>query len=284
MPFVTPTEIFARLPKEQKCAVGAFNAHNMEYAEGIVKAAELEKAPVIMMMSEASLQYAGMEMLTNICLTVAKASSVPVAVTLDHGKSPECIDYCLAHGISVMVDGSGFPFEENVAFTRTIVERAHKAGLSVEGELGSLTGTEDGEEERAAKLTNPEEALQFAKLTGVDALAISIGNCHGLYVGTPKIEIDRLKKVKALVGELPVVMHGGSDLPVDVSKAAIAEGIRKFNVGTDLKYAFSNQLRETLNQEPMPFQPWDNLSAARDAVCRLTRAKITLFGSNGTAW
>mgnify|MGYP005836109827 FL=1 len=135
----------------------------------------------------------------------------------------------------------------------------------------------------AERMTDPEAAGEFAKLTGVDALAISIGNCHGLYVGTSKLDIDRLIKIRGLVNGTPIVLHGGSDLPEELSKRAINEGIRKFNVGTDLKYALCNSLKETLNKDPMPFQPPHLLGLARDAVCEVARQKIRLFGSSGMA-
>jgi fructose-bisphosphate aldolase, class II len=281
MALFSPQELFDNLPPG-KFAIGAFNVHDMEYTQAVIKAAEAEKSPVILMIGEPMISFAGLDMLANICLFAARNCNVPVAVTLDHGKSMTNIDKCIELGISVMFDGSCLPFEENLKLTKEIVSKAHHAGLSVEGELGSIGGSEDGETVSSEKMTDPIVAAEFVKQTGVDILAISIGNCHGLYRGTPRLDIERLKKIMALVN-VPLVLHGGSDLPVDLSNQAINEGIKKFNVGTDLKYAFCNSLKQTLNQNPMPFQPPEVLGPAREAVFEVTRQKIRLFGSSGLA-
>lgn len=264
----------------QGCAVGAFNVHNMEYTQAVIQAAEAEDAPVILMIGEPMIPFAGLDMLAAICQHAAEATPVPVAIALDHGKTQANIDRCIELGICIMVDGSALSFEENVALTRDVVVRAHAKGLSVEGELGSLSGSEDGEEEVRQKMTDPAAAAEFAERTGVDILAVSIGNVHGLYQGTCHLDIDRLVEIRKQVN-VPLVMHGGSDLPQHLSTHAIREGIRKFNIGTDLKYAFSNTLKEVLGQAPMPFQPPQVLGPARDAAREVTREKIRLFGTGG---
>ena len=174
-------------------AIGAFNVHNMEYTQAVIQAAEMENAPVILMIGEAMIPFAGLDMLAAICLHAAKHTHIPVAVALDHGKKPSSIERCLELGISIMFDGSHFPFEENVNMTKAVCEQAHSLGLSVEGELGSIGGSEDGEATRLAMMTDPESAAEFVRLTGVDILAISIGNYHGLYKSPPKIDLERLK-------------------------------------------------------------------------------------------
>lgn len=263
-------------------AIGAFNVHNMEYTQAVVAAAEAENAPVILMIGEPMIPFAGLDMLSTICTFAARRSSVPVAVTLDHGHSMANIERCIELGLSVMFDGSKLPLEENIRLTREIARKAHDAGVSVEAELGSVGGSEDGEHVSEAAMTDPETAARFVEETGVDALAIAIGNCHGLYTSKPNLDLARLEEIKRLVN-VPLVLHGGSDLPEDICRAVIARGIKKFNVGTDLKYAFSSTLKRVLTQDPMPFQPPALLGPARDAVVQVTRQKIQLFGASGLA-
>jgi len=282
MPLFTPKEMYSGLPAGKTCAIGAFNVHNMEYTQAVVKAAEIENAPIVLMIGEPMIPFAGLDMLANICLFAAKRSAVPVAVTLDHGKSITNIEACIKLGISIMVDGSHLPFEENIRFTREFAEKAHSSGLSIEGELGSIGGSEDGDEVSPERMTDPTAAKEFVERTGVDSLAIAIGNCHGLYIKPPQLDIDRLIKIKKSVN-VPLVLHGGSDLPDEISRHAISEGIVKFNIGTDLKMAFCQSLKKTLNNEPMPFQPPAVLGPAREAAYETARKKISLFGSCGIA-
>lgn len=282
MPLLTTKELFEGIPANRACAIGAFNVHNMEYTQGVMAAAEEERAPVILMIGEPMIPFAGLEMLTTICRLAADTATVPVAIALDHGKDERNISRFIELGLSVMVDASHHSFEENVRITHDVVERAHAKSLSVEGELGSIGGSEDGEEEVRERMTDPSLAAEFVERTGVDILAVSIGNVHGLYRGRAKIDVDRLKTIRKTV-PVPLVMHGGSDLPTDVARSVIAEGMRKFNVGTDLKYAYSRAIKETMQREPMPFQPPEVMSAARSAVTAVTREKIQLFGSSGLA-
>jgi ketose-bisphosphate aldolase len=263
-------------------AVGAFNVHNMEYTQGVIKAAEMENAPVILMIGEAMIPYCGLDMIAAICQQAAQSTRVPVAIALDHGKKMENINSCLELGISVMFDGSHYPFEENIRLTAEVCQKAHQLGLPVEGELGNIGGSEEGEDVTPEMMTNPDAAEDYVNRTGVDILAIAIGNIHGLYKKPPHLDIERLKAIRRKVS-IPVVLHGGSDLPIEMSCEVIKEGISKFNIGTDLKYAFSRRLKEALNAEPMPFQPPHVMGPARDAVCEVARKKIQIFGSTGTA-
>ena len=281
VPLFSPSELFHMFPEEEY-AIGAFNVHNMEYTQAVIKAAEIEKAPVILMIGEAMLPFAGLEMLAHICKFAAQNSKVPVAVTLDHGKSLDNIKKSIELGLSVMFDGSGLSFEKNVELTRSVVEMAHRKGVSVEGELGCIGGSEDGEEARLSGMTEPKLAARFVELTGVDALAVSIGNAHGFYKSKPSLDFERLAKIKELV-KVPLVMHGGSDLPDEQAKRVIELGMKKFNVGTELKQVYSETLKQTLNQHPMPIQPPTVLEPAREAVTTLVRRKIKLFGSEGMA-
>lgn len=281
MTLLTTKEILT-IADQQRFAVGAFNVHNMEYTQGVIRAAELENAPVILMIGEAMIPFAGLDMLGTICLQAAHSTSVPVAIALDHGTKQENIDGCLDLGLSIMYDGSHYPFEENIRRTKEVVDQAHAAGQSVEGELGSIAGSEDGEEERLAFKTDPDLAAEFVQRTGVDILAISVGNVHGLYKGAPDIDVELLRVIRQKVA-VPLVMHGGSDLPLSVAEAVVNEGMSKFNIGTDLKYAFAETLRTTLVKGPDLFQPPHVLAPARDAVCAVSREKIQMFGSSGKA-
>lgn len=281
MTLLTTKEILT-IADQQRFAVGAFNVHNMEYTQGVISAAELENAPVILMIGEPMIPFAGLDMLGTICLRAAHSATVPVAIALDHGTKQENIDGCLNLGLSIMYDGSHYPFDENVRRTKDVVAQAHAVGQSVEGELGSIAGSEDGEEERLAMKTDPELAAEFVQRTGVDILAISIGNVHGLYKGDPDIDVDLLKVIRQKVA-VPLVMHGGSDLPLAVAEAVVNEGMSKFNIGTDIKYAFAETLRTILSDGPDLFQPPHVLAPARDAVCAVSREKIQMFGSSGKA-
>lgn len=281
MSFVTTKQLYELLPADQPMAIGAFNVHNMEYTQAVVQAAETTRMPVILMLGEPMLEFADLEMLSTIAKSAARRSSLPIAVTLDHGKNLENIRRCIELGISVMVDGSALPYEENVKLTKTVVEMARETGVSVEGELGSLSGIEDVENEATEFLTDPDLAAEFTARTGVDALAVAIGNCHGKYLRPPVLDIQRLRRIRERVA-VPIVLHGGSDLPLDMSREAIENGIRKFNVGTDLKYAFCEEMKRVLNRDPMPFQPPQTLGAARDAVYRVACDKIRLFQNGHT--
>lgn len=281
MSYVSVREAIASLPSDRACAVAACNVHNMEFAQAVAWAARDESAPVILMIGEAMIPFAGLDMLASICRRVADEVEVPVAVALDHGKNPDHVRRCIELGLSVMFDGSHLPFAENVARTAEFARMAHDAGVSLEGELGAIGGSEDDEEEVEAMKTDPALAIEFAERTGVDSLAISIGNRHGFYRTPPVLDAERLAAVRRAV-RVPLVLHGGSDVPESEIRKVIDAGIRKINVGTDLKFAFFDELRRRLTADPMPFQPPHVLAHGRDAVRRVTRGKIALFGSSGT--
>src|SRR5690554_1468984 len=190
------------------------------------------------------------------------------------------IDKSIQLRLSVMFDGSMLPSEENIQLTGEVVEKRRRAGVSVEGELGCIAGAEDTDTSHTQKMTAPKAAEEFIRRTGVDALAVSIGNCHGLYRGEPQLDLERLAAIKKLI-DIPLVLHGGSDLPEDQSIKAIEGGIKKFNIGTDLKYAFAQTTKEILSREPLTFQPPAYLGPAREAVYKVVRNKIRLFGSSG---
>ena len=283
MPLFTTKQLTEKtLNSTSNFSIPAFNVHNMEYTKAVIAAAEKENSPVILMLGEPIFHFADLDTIANIALFAAKNAKVPVAILLDHGKIPANIERCIELGISIMIDGSYLPFDENIAFTKKYVDMAHAKGLSAEGELGALSGSEDGEEEREQKMTNPEMAKIFVEATGIDMLAVSIGNAHGEYKFPPVLDYDRLKKIQEVV-DVPIVMHGGSDLPADSVEYLVQNGIAKFNIGTDLKIAFSTTLRDILLKNPIPYQPFDSLLYAMNAVEEVTRSKIKTFHSNGKA-
>lgn len=281
MALYTLTKLYQGLPAG-KYALGAFNVHNMEYTQAVIQAAEIEDAPVILMIGERLIPFAGLDMLSTICLFAARQTNLPVAVALDHGTSADIMDLCIAAGLSVMFDGSRLALEENIRMTREFAQKAHQAGVSIEAEIGHVGGAEDGEQMSADSMTDPQIAAQFVAETGVDALAVAIGNCHGFYRGTPALDIGRLAQIRQLV-EVPLVLHGGSNLPDAQVQQAIEQGIKKLNIGTDVKYAFAHTLKTVLNQDPMPFHPPEFLGVARDAVVEVVRQKIRLTRSCGLA-
>lgn len=278
MALVTLQEI---LPKRAgDYAVGAFNVHNMEYTQGVISAAEAEKAPVILMIGAPMIKYFGLGWMAAIGRYAAESASIPVALHLDHSRDFELIKRAIGCGFSsVMIDGSGLSFDDNVEVTKEVVEFASKAGVSVEGELGAIGGKEDNVETLAGKLTDPEEAREFVLATGVDALAVAIGNCHGLYKGEPNLDLERLASIER-AAKCPLVLHGGSDLPDDQVQEAIRHGIRKVNVATELKIAFRHGVEEALATSDS-FEVPDVLVPARKAVRELTQTKIRLLGSSG---
>lgn len=229
-------------------ALAAFSVYNMETTQAVVAAAERTGLPVLIQAGSSAFAHAGREPLAWIALEAATAASVPIGVHLDHCRDLDEIDACLKLGYtSVMFDGSRLPFEENVAQTRAAAKRAHAAGAWVEGELGGVPGDEDTSEAAlAAAMTDPAEAARFVAATGIDALAVAVGNVHGLAAGVTSIDLDRLGEIAAKVGPVPLVLHGGSGVDRDVLRAAAAAGVAKFNVNTELRRAFFDALDRDL--------------------------------------
>jgi len=251
----------------------------MEDVQGVVWAAEELGTPVIVMASESALKYAGVPYIAQLVRTAAEAVSIPIALQLDHGSSFEIAKACIECGFtSVMIDGSRLPFAENAALTRQVVELAHAHGVSVEAELGRVGGKEDDLEVAAqdAFLTNPDEAVEFVRQTGIDVLAPAIGTVHGLYKGEPKLDFARLREIARRV-DVPLVLHGGSDLPVDALQEAIRCGIAKVNIGTDLKYAVTNGVRAYLKENPEEYEPRKVFAAGREAAKQLVMEKLRIL-------
>lgn len=268
-----------------KYAVGAFNCNNMEIVQAIVAAAEAERSPVIIQASQGAIKYAGLDYVVALCNAAAKGATVPIALHLDHGTDMEQVIKCITGGFtSVMYDGSAKPFEENVAMTKKVIEIAQAAGVSTEAELGKLGGIEDhiNVSERDAMMTDPQEALRFVQETGVDSLAVAIGTAHGPYKLPPKLDFERLEKIRSLI-DTPIVLHGSSGVPAEDLIRAIKLGVRKVNIDTNIREAFCNTLRETLAQMPQEIDPRKILGPSREAMVKVIREKIQIFGSNGKA-
>jgi fructose-bisphosphate aldolase class II len=283
MALITTKQILT--PQPSGWAVGAFNVHNMEDVQAVVWAAEEAQAPVIILVSESALKHAGAAYIGSIVKAASERVNIPIALQLDHGRSYEVAVDCIKEGFSgVMIDGSHLPFAENVALTKKVVEVAHDFGVTVEGELGRVGGKEDhlNVASQDAFLTDPDQVVEFVESTGIDILAPAIGTVHGLYRGEPKIDFALLGKIRALV-HLPLVMHGGSDLPVAIIEQAIASGISKINVGTDIKYAVTDTIKEYFRDHPEEFEPRKVFGAAREQAKRVVGEKLLLFKAVGKA-
>jgi len=226
-------------------AVGAFNIYNLEGAKAVVAGAEELRSPVILQILPSALQL-GQRPLAAMCLTMAEEAMVEVAVHLDHCSSTEMLAFALQCGFSsVMADGSSLSYEENIQFTREIKILAKAQSRAVEAELGKLSGEEDGitVAEREAKMTDPDEAVDFVRKTQVDALAVCIGNIHGKYHQPPVLDFGRLATIAKRV-EVPLVLHGTSGLPDETITRAISLGVCKFNVNTEVRTAYMQVLGE----------------------------------------
>lgn len=266
-------------------AVGAFNINNMEIVQAIIEAAEETNSPVILQASQGGIKYAGIEYITALGKVAAEKAKVPVALHLDHGTDFEQVMLCIRYGFtSVMIDGSKHPLRENIELTKKVIDVAHAVGVSVEAELGKIGGTEDDitVDEMEATFTDPDEAKLFVEETGVDYLAVAVGTAHGVYKGEPKLDFDRIRKIKELVG-IPLVLHGSSGVPADSIKKAIEAGINKVNIDTDLRIAFTTAMKDFLKKNPDNIDPRKILTPAREAMKEVIKEKIILFGSNGRA-
>lgn len=284
MSLVTLREVLAQA-QEGNYAVGAFNANNLEIVQAIMAAAESQNSPVIIQASQGAIKYAGLEHISAMVRAAAATVSVPVVLHLDHGTDFDQVMRCIHAGFtSVMIDASQYPLAENIARVKKVVEVAQTVGVSVEAELGRIGGTEDqvSVSEAEAFFTDPKEAVHFVEETGVDALAVSIGTAHGPYKGEPKLDLERLSKIKELC-TLPIVLHGASGVPEDAIRAAIERGVCKINIDTELRQTFTARMRQVIAEKPAEIDPRKILGPAREALQQAVEAKMTLFGSKGQA-
>ncbi|HPT83716.1 MAG TPA: class II fructose-1,6-bisphosphate aldolase [Limnochordia bacterium] len=279
---VSGKELF-QAAKQGGYAVGAFNVNNMEIIQAIIEAAEEENSPVFLQASQGGLKYAGIEYIASLAKTAAEKAKVPVALNLDHGTSFAQVALCIRHGFSaVMIDGSQLPFEENIAITQKVVDMARPCGVSVEAELGKIGGVEDDISVSHAVFTDPDEAAEFVERTQVDALAVAIGTAHGVYKGEPKLDFERLEKIRNATN-IPLVLHGASGVPAEAIRKAVPLGICKINIDTELRQAFTKAVHEVVHNKPEEFDPRKLLGPAREAMKEVVKAKMRLFGSAGRA-
>jgi len=258
-------------------AVGLFNTTDTDVIEAAITAAEEMRSPIILGTAEVLLPYGDLKLIGPTMVSLAKSASVPVVVHYDHGLTFErCMEAIKIGFSSIMFDGSAGAADENLKATREIVKIAHAMGVTVEGEIGHVGEAVNDDESATDMYTTPQEALSFIEETGVDALAIAIGTAHGVYKTTPKLDIERLKQIRK-VTDTPLVLHGGSGLPVEDLKSTIREGIAKLNIFTDLYIA---GLR-VINEGGTDYHQvrTRKVQAIKDVVID----KIRLFGSEGRA-
>ncbi len=299
MPLVTSTEMFKKA-YEGKYAVGAFNVNNMEIIQGIIEAAKIEQAPLILQVSAGARKYASHIYLMKLVEAAVEDSGLPICLHLDHGEDFEICKACVDGGFtSVMIDGSKHSFEENIELTKRVVDYAHNKGVVVEAELGKLAGVEDAVKVAAADATytDPDQAVEFVERTGVDSLAIAIGTSHGAYKfkGKPELDFARLEKISNLLPNFPLVLHGASTVipsfveecnkyggqldgaqgvPEDMLLKAGTFGVCKINIDTDLRLAMTASVRKHLAEHPGDFDPRQYLKPARQAIQDMVAHKI----------
>ncbi|MCD8240999.1 MAG: class II fructose-bisphosphate aldolase [Lachnospiraceae bacterium] len=279
MPLVTLKEVLS-FAEEKKTAIPAFNIDNMEITQSIMKVCEEENYPVILAIGQAAIRDGKMPLLAACARVLAKRSPIPVVIHLDHGQNLDQVRQALDCGFtSVMIDGSRLPFEENVAVSREALKLARTKGATVEAELGCILGVEDDISHDADKpfLVRTEDVKAFNEAVRVDALAVGIGNAHGIYKGLPNLDFERLSEVND-ISDVPLVLHGGSGIPADMIQKAISLGIRKINVATEIRLSYIKGLQETVKSGDF----YTMSDAGKAAVAELARAKIRLF-KNGNA-
>ena len=283
MPLVTTKEMFQKAQAGQY-AVGAFNVENLEMVMAVIRAAEELNAPVIMQSTPSTVKYAGLDYYLAMAKAAAERASVPVAMHLDHGNTFELAMQALRTGYtSIMIDGSHGSFEENIALTRRVAEACLPSDISVEAELGKVGGKEDDlEAEHDSPYTDPQQAKEFVERTNVTSLAVAIGTAHGLYHGTPKLDLERLSAIHEVVS-IPLVLHGASGVPDDAVRESIKRGICKVNFATELRIAYSDGVKKYLAENPDGFDPKKYGAAGMENVTALVKEKICVCGSNGKA-
>ena len=243
---LVPSRILLQTAKGFGNAVAALNFYNAETLRAHINAANESEASIILQTTESTINYLGIEMIVAMAKAAAREIDRPVALHLDHGATFEIARRCVEAGYtSVMIDGSKLPFNDNIELTKRVVDLAHSNGVSVEGELGHVTQNDDNAN-ISDFFTTPEDARQFVEQTGVDALAVAIGTAHGFYKGEVRLDFERLREIREVVGETALVLHGGSGVPDDLMREAIKNGIAKINFGTELKNAFTLAVKSSL--------------------------------------
>jgi fructose-bisphosphate aldolase class II len=308
MGLVTSTELFKRA-QEGGYAIGAFNVNNMEIIQGIVDAAKEEKSALILQVSAGARKYANSIYLKKLVEAAVEDSDLDIVLHLDHGENLDIVKQCIDDGFtSVMIDASHYPFEENVRITKEVVDYAHARGVVVEAELGKLAGVEDAVSvaKEDATYTDPDEAVEFVKRTGIDSLAVAIGTSHGAYKfkGEPKLDFERLEKIGMMLPDTPLVLHcastvlpefvelcnkyggdipGAQGVPEEMLRRAAQMNVAKINIDTDLRLAMTAAIRQFMVENPSEFDPRKYLGPARAAIKGMVQHKIrNVLGSSGS--
>ncbi|MDY2777052.1 MAG: class II fructose-bisphosphate aldolase, partial [Collinsella sp.] len=279
MMYVTLREVLAEAC-ELNMAIGAFNTHNLEMLPAIIRAASNQKTPVIIQTSEGTASYIGHRNLVAVCEAMADEYGVDVVLHLDHAKDFDEIRKAVDAGYSsIMFDGSALPFKENILGTKRVVEYARNGGASVEAELGTVGGTEDGVAVAASEVcyTDPDQAVEFIEKTGIDALAVAIGTNHGQYKSKTNISFEQLEKIRDAVNGFPLVIHGGTGVKDEDVRRVIDLGIRKFNVGTDLLVNWNVASREAYDTLKENASNRNMVIPAQQAVMDVVEHRIKLF-------
>ena len=277
MALATLKEVLAS--KNDYRAIGAFSTYDLYTAQGIIEGAQRVNLPVIAMVGAPVLARPGNDYIGKILVSLAEKAKVPVVVFLDHSKDyGQCLKAMKMGFSAVMIDGSHLSFEENIILTSKVKEVAYHLGASVEGELGALAGIEDGEEVKNSKMTDPAKVSEFVNSSGVDALAISIGNAHGLYQGDPDLNFDILRECEK-VSSVPLVLHGGTGMTQEKFALAVKYGIKKINIGTEVKKSYIEAFISTHEQKPSSYDMIGIPQSAKDAVAQLVADKLTFFAT-----
>ena len=310
MPLVTSTEMFKKA-YAGGYAIGAFNVNNMEIIQGVVEAAKLEQAPLILQVSSGARKYANPIYLRKLIEAAVEDSNLPICMHLDHGDTYELCKDCVDMGFtSVMIDASHHTFEENIRITKNVVEYAHDHGVVVEAELGRLAGIEDAinVSEKDSAYTDPDQVQEFVSRTNVDSLAIAIGTSHGAFKfkGEPRLRFDILEEVGKRLPQFPIVLHGASSVPQylvdqineyggnmpgakgvpeEMLRQAATMTVCKINIDSDLRMAMTATIRKYFKENPSHFDPRQYLKPARAAITEIVRHKIVnVLGCNGKAF
>ena len=262
-------------------AVGAFNVENMEIVQAVIAAAQEMNAPVMIQTTPGTVRYAGLDLYYAMVSALAQKAEIPVALHLDHGESFEMARDAARTGYtSVMIDGSKLDFEDNIALTCRVVEAV--GDTPVEAELGTVGGKEDDTVAHSVAYTDPDKAGEFAQRTGISSLAVAIGTAHGIYKGTPHLDVELLSRIREKV-DIPLVLHGASGVPHDQVRECIRRGICKVNYATELRIAYSDGVKAYLNQKPQAFDPKSYGKAGRESVIALVKDRIALCGCQDKA-
>lgn len=283
MPLVTTKQMLLDAQKGNY-AVGAFNVENMEMVMAVMEAAEELKSPVIMQTTPSTVKYAGLDFFLANVKAAAERASVPVAMHLDHGSSFELAMQAYRTGYtSIMIDGSHGSFEENIAVSKAVADACTPSGIPVEAELGKVGGKEDdldGGDDNP--YTDPDQAVEFVKHTGITFLAVAIGTAHGVYKGEPKLDLDRLSEIREVV-DIPLVLHGTSGVPDETVTECVNRGICKVNYATDLRIAFTKGVSEVFSENPDVIDPKKYNACGKERVKEYVMSKMKVCKSVGKA-